>query len=285
MSESSAKRVQLSETPRICKPFVKWAGGKSQLLGELLSRIPEEFERYFEPFVGGGALFFGLQPESAVLGDLNAELINTFRVVRDEPAELISALKRHTYVREHYYNIRNADRDPEFKNWSDVERAARVIYLNKSCFNGLYRVNSQGQFNTPFGRYSNPTICDERNILACSTALRGVQLTVSAFESLVDGAQKGDFVYFDPPYAPLSATSNYVGYVEGGFDLGMQERLYKCCVDLDKRGVKFLLSNSSAPFVLNLYKHFKVDLVSASRSVNSVASKRGKVQEVLVKNY
>jgi DNA adenine methylase len=268
-----------------CRPFVKWVGGKSQLLPELLSRIPENYGSYFEPFVGGGALFFALQPEKAFLSDVNAELINSYRIVKSNVNKLINELENHIYEKDYYYKIRHIDRESIYKTWSNIEKAARIIYLNKTCFNGLYRVNSKGEFNTPFGKYSNPKIVDAPNLKACSKALKGVELKKSSFVDVLDKAEKGDFVYFDPPYVPVSDTAYFTSYNENGFGPNEQKLLRDVCVELDKKGVYFLASNSSADFVKKLYSNFKIDIIKASRSINSKGSKRGKVEEVIIRNF
>ena len=268
-----------------CKPFLKWAGGKGQLLSELLARIPQRFNRYFEPFVGGGALFFGLQPKHALLSDINLDLINTYTVVRDSVEHLIADLSQHVYEKDYFYQIRDTDRSKAFDNWSNVQRASRLIYLNKTCFNGLYRINSKGQFNVPFGRYTNPKICDATNLRACSQVLQSIRVEALSFDHVVDAANSGDFVYFDPPYAPLNATSYFTSYSKDGFDTNMQIKLRDTCVALDRRGVRFMLSNSSAPLILDLYKNFQTEFVQASRAINSKASLRGKINEVIVRNY
>ncbi len=286
MTKDNTARIETNNfTPVACRPFVKWVGGKSQLLPSLLNRIPARFNRYFEPFVGGGALFFALQPQQAFLSDINNDLINAYKVVQTQVAPLIRDLKKHKYESDYYYSIRNVDRLPIFQRWSPVRRASRLIFLNKTCFNGLYRVNSRGLFNTPFGRYTNPTIVDEENLRACSAALQTASLRTGPFDEVKKMAKKNDFVYFDPPYVPLSVTSYFTSYSAAGFDLAMQRLLFETCCALDRQGVKFMLSNSSAPFVLDLYKPFKVELIAASRAINSVGSKRGKVQEVIVTNY
>ena len=286
-SRRESKRTQSVQHPTLvaCRPFLKWVGGKTQLLPHLLSRVPSDFSKYFEPFIGGGALFLALQPPKAIISDINDELINTYTVVRDTPEELIRALRRHQYDADYYYKIRDVDRKASYSQWSPTRRAARTIYLNKSCFNGLYRVNSQGHFNTPFGRYVNPTICDAENLRACSKALESVTIKHSSFLTVADSAKPRDFVYFDPPYVPLSNTSNFTGYSSGGFEMKLQEELFELCVALDTKGVKFMLSNSSAPYVLERYSKFNLQLVNATRAINSVASKRGKIAEVIVTNY
>lgn len=267
------------------KPFLKWAGGKSQLLPELVKRIPQNYERYFEPFAGGAALFFNLQPRKAFLVDANENLINTYRVIKDQVEDLIDDLKQHVYDSDYYYHIRNIDRTDDYQAWSAVQKASRLIYLNKTCFNGLYRVNAKGEFNTPFGRYSNPTILNEGRLRACSRALQQTNLIAGSFLSIEKKIKSKDFVYFDPPYAPLSATANFTGYSQEGFDESMQEELKTLCDRLNSRGVKFMLSNSSAPIILELYRFYKVEFVFASRTINSKAKNRGKIPEVIVTNY
>ena len=267
------------------KPLVKWVGGKTQLLPELTARIPRNFSRYFEPFVGGGALFFYLQPEESVLIDINEELTNTYKVVKDKVEELISDLKQHLHEKDYYYRIRNIDRSDEYKLWSDVQRASRLIYLNKTCFNGLYRVNSKGQFNTPMGSYKNPKIVDETNLRACSQALQKAQIITGSFLEVEEQVNHDDFVYFDPPYAPLNATSNFTGYSQKGFDKMMQLSLRALCDRLDYKGVRFMVSNSNAPLILDLYDHYKIEFVYATRAINSKGDKRGKIPEVIITNY
>lgn len=287
MTSNTAQKVftQCSLRTAAAKPFLKWAGGKGQLLPQLLVRVPAKFETYFEPFIGGGALLFALGPKAAHISDVNAELINTYKVIQSDVNGLIRSLGKHRYEEEYFYNIRNADRSAAFRRWSPVRRASRLIFLNKTCFNGLYRVNSEGHFNTPFGRYTNPTILDSENLLACSAALKKVKISVGTFLEMEKRIKKNDFVYLDPPYAPLSTTAYFTGYSRGGFDIGMQRALSEFCLRLDKRGIRFMLSNSSAPTILELYKNFKIELVPANRAINSKSSKRGPVHEVIVRNY
>jgi DNA adenine methylase len=268
------------------KPFLKWVGGKSQLLPEIQKRLPGKYEQYFEPFVGGGALFFSLQPQKAILVDINSELINTYRTIRDHVDELIIDLKHHIYDKDYYYSIRNVDRDLEYENWSNIQKASRFIYLNKTCYNALYRVNSKQQFNTPFGRYKNPTILDAENLRACSKILQNnVEVITGDFGITESMITSKDFVYFDPPYVPLTQTANFTSYSKKGFDETMQRELCSLCHRLNSRGVRFMLSNSSAPLVLELYKPFNLEFVQALRSINSQGNKRGKILEVLVTNY
>ena len=267
------------------KPFIKWVGGKTQLLPKLIERIPDDFGRYYEPFVGGGALFFRLQPQRACLTDINPDLVNLYIVIRDKVGDLVEDLSQHVYEKDYFYRIRSVDRTPEYEMWTDVQRASRFIYLNKTCYNGLYRVNSKGQFNAPFGRYTNPTILDADNLYACHRTLRKAVIEVSDFYKVRRRIRDNDFVYFDPPYAPLSATSKFTSYTKNGFDVEMQYALRDLCCALDKRGVRFMLSNSSAPLILDLYAEFNIELVYATRSINSNAGKRGKIPEVVVTNY
>jgi DNA adenine methylase len=275
---------QLSFLPVSPRPFVKWAGGKGQLLPELMARVPKRFNRYFEPFVGGGALFFHLQPEQAVLSDSNPELINLYLVIRDQVEELIEALVGHVYEKEYYYRLRDVERTPEYAEWSAVERASRFIYLNKTCYNGLYRVNSKGEFNVPFGRYKNPTILDEDTLRACHEALQGVDIECRDFREVWMDLGKGDFVYFDPPYVPVSATAKFDEYTQEGFVEEDQRDLAEICRELDGRGVKFIASNADAPLVRELYEGFDIEVVYAARSINSKGRKRELVPEVVVRN-
>lgn len=272
-------------------PVIKWAGGKRQLLPEIRARVPREYGVYHEPFLGGGAVLLDLQPAVAKANDVNEGIINLLRVVRDDVDGLIAVLEGHAQRNsaEYFYEVRAWDRQREsFAGLSDVERAARMLYLNKTCFNGLHRVNSRGEFNVPFGRYKNPNIVNEKGLRAVHgyLAAHDVELTVGGFAEACGRADKGDFVYLDPPYDVVSQTSNFTGYAQGGFGRAEQEALHETCRALDARGVKFLLSNSATPFILGLYEgEFEVDIVHASRAINSRADKRGPVEEVLVRNY
>jgi len=263
------------------KPFVKWAGGKRQLLPAIRLNLPKKFARYFEPFVGGGAVFFDLAPPCAILSDANAELINCYLAVRDHVDELIRALRGHVYEKEHYYRVRAIAPD----SLGEVERAARTIFLNKTGFNGLYRVNSKGVFNVPFGRFKNPNICDEPTLRTCSARLVGVEIHHRPFEATLREARAGDFVYFDPPYIPLSKTSYFTAYSDLRFDLEDQERLARVFEELADRGAKVMLSNSDVEWVRERYARFTLKDVLAPRSVNSVVSSRGLVRELLVTSY
>ncbi|MGW8318192.1 MAG: DNA adenine methylase [Candidatus Promineifilaceae bacterium] len=265
-------------------PFLKWAGGKSQLLDQYTPYLPprERIGRYYEPFIGSAAVFFHLQPVRACLADVNDKLIEIYQVVQQEVESLIQALKGYENERDYYYRVRAmkpAELDP-------VQRAARLIYLNKTCYNGLYRENKKGEFNVPFGRYKKPTICDAPRLRAASRALQGVTLRVADFEQAVDGAGPGDFVYFDPPYVPLNATSNFTSYNRYGFGAHDQHRLAETFHRLAQAGCCVMLSNSSAPLVYELYgSHgYRVIEVQARRSINSKAERRGPLTELLILN-
>jgi DNA adenine methylase len=272
-----------SVPPRVSegsRPFLKWAGGKRQLLPALLERVPAHYDgTYFEPFLGGGALFFALRPRRAVLADVNERLIRTYEGVRNDVESVIALLEKYPHDPKFFYEQREVDIDAR----SDAEVAAWFIYLNKTGYNGLYRVNRRNRFNVPFGRYVNPAICDKSTLRACAAALRGVELLVEDFEAVTERAKPGDFVYFDPPYVPLSATSSFTSYTSGGFGLPEQTRLRDVAKQLKQRRVHVLLSNSSAPFIRELYgEGFEIEEVSATRFVNSRASARGAIPELLI---
>jgi len=274
--------VRRSEIPQASplRPILKWAGGKRQLLPALRGRTPERFKTYFEPFVGGGALFFAIRPARAVLADANERLIRTYRGVRNDVDAVIALLKSYRYDPAFFYEMREIDIDSR----SDAEVAAWFIYLNRSGYNGLYRVNRRNRFNVPFGRYKNPKICNEAMLRASSLALRSAELVIADFETAVAEAKRRDFVYFDPPYAPLSATSSFTSYTADGFGYDQQTRLRDVARRLKARGVSVLLSNSSAPLVRDLYSDgFDLTEVLATRAVNSKASGRGAVAELLIR--
>jgi DNA adenine methylase len=260
------------------KPFLKWVGGKRQLLPQILARVPRRYGAFHEPFVGGGAVYFALEPARAFLSDSNERLIRTYLGVRDDCERVIEQLARLAHSREVFERLRTRaiDRRP------DAEVAAWMIYLNRTGYNGLYRVNSKNQFNVPFGRYARPRICRPENLRACSRALAGAELSVGDFSEVLERAQPGDFAYFDPPYVPLSATSSFTSYTQGGFDPDAQIRLRDVARALKKKKVHVLLSNSSSPHVRELYRGFDVREVAASRNVNSKAEGRGKIVELLI---
>lgn len=277
-----------SRKNKLATPFVKWVGGKRQVLKEIEKYIPAKYSRFYEPFVGGGAVLFFLQPRKAVINDSNDELINLYEVIKKAPEELIEDLKRHENEAEYFYRIRGLDRDKDFyQELNNIQRASRIIYLNKTCYNGLFRVNSAGEFNTPFGRYKNPNIVNEITIRAVSNYLskNDVRILNTDYEKSLAHIRKGAFVYFDPPYDPVSGSSNFTGYTKGGFDRCEQERLKQVSDRLNEKGIKFLLSNSSTDFIKDLYSDYIIHTIEATRSVNSKASGRGKIAEVLVKNY
>ena len=277
--------VVLEQQNKETYPLVKWVGGKRQLMPELLKNMPISFKRYFEPFIGGGALFFELQPYNAYISDMNEELINLYCVVRDNVFELITDLNKHKITKEYYLKIRNLDRTSKYKKLTNVQRASRFIYLNRTCFNGLYRVNSKGEFNVPFGYYKNPKIIDVDNLLNCSSLLKNTEIKHADFSAILECAQKGDFVYFDPPYVPLNETSSFTSYTKNGFDMEMQIKLNEVCNELNSMGVKFMLSNSDTTVINELYSNYRIEKVLASRQVNANADGRGKITEVLVRNY
>jgi DNA adenine methylase len=262
------------------KPFLKWVGGKRQLLGALLDRIPDGFQTYHEPFLGGGALFFALRPTSACLSDTNHRLIGAYRGVRDDVSSVITSLVNRPVSREFF----ETERRRQVDGLPDADVAAWLIYLNRTGYNGLYRVNRKGQFNVPFGRYTNPTTCDPETLLACSTALQKAQLSNEDFETVLTRAVAGDFVYFDPPYIPISRNSSFTRYTAGQFDLHDHRRLRDVALELKRRGVNVLISNSAAPAVFRLYESdFQIETVSAARYVNSDPLGRGKIFETLIR--
>lgn len=266
------------------QPFVKWVGGKRALMGELRARVPSTFGAYFEPFVGGGALYFEFasQIAQATLVDSNLELALTYQVIRKEPRDLIARLRREAarHSEDHYYRVRErAPRDP-------IGTAVRFLYLNKTCFNGLYRVNKSGKFNAPLGRYANPAIVCEDNILACSAALQNAKVLHGDFEAIRPLVQRGDFVYFDPPYHPTSDDS-FTAYTANNFTEKDQVRLRDFAVELGRLGVRVMLSNSRTRLIEDLYRRatFTKHVVSAPRFVNCKPGKRGRVEELLITNY
>jgi DNA adenine methylase len=275
VSDSSA----LTTSP---KPFLKWAGGKSRLIAQYQPYLPKSFRTFYEPFLGGGALFFHFQPQRAVLSDINPELVNVYTCVRDCVEAVIAKLEHHAahHSQTHYYQVRNEEPD------LPIEKAARLIYLNKTCFNGLYRVNRQGQFNVPMGQYKNPTICNAALLSAASVALQKAVLTTQPFHKiLMEPLSAQDFVYFDPPYHPLSETSNFTSYSRTAFTEADQIHLRDIFVNLSAQGVKVALSNSDSPFVRDLYQDFQIYTIAAARSINVQPTKRGKIAEVFVVSY
>src|SRR3989338_2762632 len=289
------KKNLLEDAARIIaekpKPFVKWVGGKRQLLAQfrrLNLYPPEKFDirtgRYFEPFVGGGAVLFDLLPEKGFLSDLNKELVTTYNVIKNDVEGLIASLKKHKTDKEYFLKIRA--QDP--KTLSDITVASRFIFLNRTCFNGLYRVNSKGGFNVPYGKYNNPLICDEDNLIKVSKSLQNIEIKHQDYKEVLRNAKKGDFVYFDPPYYPVSKTASFTSYTAEAFLDKEQIELRDTVLELNNRGCFVMLSNSDTPFINKIYsglKGIRVNKVEAGRAINSNGSGRGKITEVLVTNY
>lgn len=274
------RRPKLEELPTgEARPFIKWAGGKRSLMAKLLAAMPKQYGKYHEPFIGGGALFFAAKPKAALIADINLDLVITYGIIQKNPAALIAKLKQHKakHNEDYYYRIRK-----QFVLTDAVEIAARFIYLNKTCYNGLYRVNAKGEFNVPMGSYTNPLIVDELTIMACHEALKGVEVRYLDFTKVEPA--KGDFIYLDPPYHPVDDTS-FTKYTKADFNEADQLRLFEYCEALDKKGVKFLLSNSDTRFIQNLYKGYTIESVEAPRNINCKPGRRQGAKEVLVRNY
>lgn len=270
------------------QPFVKWVWGKRQLIEQFQSLFPIEFNNYFEPFLGGGAVFFNLQKKKSYLSDMNPELINVYQVIKSRHKELIKYLKTITHSKDTYLMIRSWDRESWWQEkYSDIARAARFVYLNRTCFNWLHRVNSRGEFNVPMGTYKNPDYIQEENITNTSKLLNATkaEIRVESFEYVLDIAKEWDFVYFDPPYDVLTDTANFTSYNQDSFGRDMQARLAEVFRTLDSRGCKVMLSNHNTPYIRELYDGFHFEIVEARRNVNSRASDRGKVEEIVVRNY
>lgn len=271
-------------------PALKWVGGKRQLLKDIKPLIPEEMTTYYEPFFGGGAVLFEMQPKKAVINDANQELMNVYREIRDNCDVLVEILKEHNEKNssEYYYKVRSYDRDEQiYEKMTPTERAARILYLNKTCFNGLFRVNQAGQYNAPYGKYKNPNIVNEETLYAISNYFQKAKIEMKSgdYKDALKGVRKGAFVYLDPPYHPISSSSNFTGYTYNGFGMIQQNELKAQCDKLDKKGVKFLLSNSYCEFITDLYQDYNIKQVSAKRAINSNPDKRGEVGEVLIANY
>lgn len=286
-STATARKAAVPATQPAAEPaapIVKWVGGKTRLLPELLARMPQQFNRYYEPFVGGAALFFKVAPARAVLNDFNPDLVNVYRTVAKDVEGVIRRLGVHRkhHNEEHYYSLRARWND-ERLSWTDLDRAAGFIYLNKTCFNGLWRVNRSGNFNVPMGRYQDPPICNTDALRAAAKVLRRVdEVREGSYVNAVKDAKAGDFLYFDPPYDPVTTTANFTGYTTGSFSSDDQRELAETAKKLVARGCKVMLSNSDTPFIRSLYKGFKIDRVRCGRAINSNASKRGDVDEVIV---
>ena len=269
-------------------PVLKWVGGKRQLIDVLTPLLPSEITTYCEPFVGGGALLFELQPKAAYVNDINRELIRVYEVIKNDVEALIDALQEFKNESGYFYSVRDWDRNKEmYAALPDLKKAARTLYLNKTCYNGLFRVNSAGEFNSPFGSYRNPNIVNAPILRAVSTYLNDaeIHLTSIDYAEVVKTLPKSCFVYIDPPYDPVSDTSSFTGYARGGFSRDEQIRLRECCDRLHKRGLKFMLSNSATDFIKEQYAAYNITIVRAKRAINSDGAKRGQVDEVVVRNY
>lgn len=283
--------AEINTTYYKAQPFIKWVGGKRGLLSQILPHINKKFTNYFEPFMGGGALFFELynlgylQNKEIYLFDINSELVNAYNIVKNNPLELIDELKKfkEKHSKEFYYEIRDWDRNSDFINRTDLDRATRFIYLNKTCFNGLYRVNKSNQNNVPMGSYKNPNICDEIVIINASKALQNTIILNTSYKDVLKYAKKDDLVYFDPPYYPLTNTANFTSYSEFDFLEKEQKELFEVFNELSNKSCHVLHSNSCTDFIKNLYKDFQIEEIQANRFINSKANDRGKILEVLIK--
>ena len=282
----------MSKTSIELKPFTKWTGGKRQLLPELLELMPKKYNRYYEPFIGGGALFFKVMPDKATISDLNSNLIYSYIEIKENVNDLISILEIHqkNNSKEYYLDLRATERDGRLEKMNNTEKAARLLYMLRVNFNGMYRVNSKNQFNVPYGRYKNPKIVDELLLKNISAYLNSKDIKIynASFEEIIKDAEKGDFVYFDPPYAPISETSSFTSYTQEGFGMIEQERLRDVFIDLTNRGVKVMLSNSDVKCIRELYSEIpntNITVVEAKRMINSKPSARGNVNELIIRNY
>lgn len=272
------------------KPFVKWAGGKRQIMSEIKKYVPENYDTFYEPFVGGGAVFFELAPKKAVINDYNSELMNVFECIKDEVKfdKMCTELNHHeaNHSEEYYYQVRNIDRDTKkYNKLADYKKAARTIYLNKACFNGLYRVNSKNEFNVPFGKKEKVNTYEGQNlgVVHCILNFNDVKLLSIDFEEAVKDAKKGDFVYLDPPYD--SDTSTFNDYTENGFNKDEQIRLAKLFKELSDRGCYVMLSNHNTILVKEMYSDYNIHIIEANRNINANGKKRKKVEEVIITNY
>lgn len=267
--------------------FIKWAGGKKQLIEQFKPYFPKKIERYFEVFVGGGAVLFYIlktyKPKYVFISDINEELINTYEIIKNDVEDLIKELKklRQLHSKETYYEIRAENP----KLLSPLTRASRFIYLNKTCFNGLYRVNSKGGFNVPMGSYKNPSIFSEEDLREISKLLKEVKIKVMGFEGIIELTRKGDFIYFDPPYYPLKNKQSFTTYTQGNFLEKEQKQLAEVFKKLDKKDCKIMLSNSDTELIKELYKDYNINFVNANRMINCDGKGRGKIKEVVVTNY
>lgn len=270
------------------KPFIKWVWWKRQLIAQFQKLFPKELNNYHEPFLGGWAVFFNLQKKQSFLSDINAELINTYKIIKENPKQLIKFLESCTHSKDFFTEIRAWDRVENWeKNYSEIQRAGRFIYLNRTCFNGLYRVNSKGQFNVPMWSYTNPDFVQKENILNSSKLLNETKaiIKLQSFMEVLNNAKSWDLVYFDPPYDTLTETANFTSYNESGFGRNMQIKLRDVFVELHNKGCNIMMSNHNTPFIREIYSWFRFEIVKARRNVNSKGSGRGEVEEIVVMNY
>lgn len=265
-----------------CKPFIKWAGGKRQLLDQLVKHMPENYNRYFEPFIGGGALYWHLCPKNAYISDVNAELINTYNVIKYNPHYLMADLHKHCEGQEYYTSARNIDRSDEFLDWSVIERASRFIYINKTCFNGQWRVNSKNQVNSGYGYRENVSLFDRELIHQCSNQLQNTNIVCASYDWILSEVKEGDFVYFDPPY--YSPSKNML-YTNTRADVDFHSKLKDLCHELTNKGAHWMLSNSAHDEIIQTFSDFNVDIVDVRYNIAASANSRGKVNEIIVTNY
>lgn len=278
--------LNIPSTKPTLKPFLKWVGGKRQLINQITTHLPKTFNNYYEPFIGGGALLFHLLPRQATISDINHELINVYQCVKKDYIAVVNLLKCFEYNFNFFSVIREWDKDKDYINkYSPEERAARFIYINKCGFNGLWRVNKNGECNVSFGRYSNPDFICEQTLKECSEYLQNITIYQGDFETTIQDAGMNDFIYLDPPYDPISDTSNFVGYSQNGFTKDDQIRLKTKVDQLTRKGVKIMVSNNFTPFISDLYKDYNQHTLFATRNVNSNSEKRGVVPEILITNY
>lgn len=274
------------------RPFVKWAGGKTRVVPQILQYFPAEFKSYYEPFLGGGALYFSISPQNGCLNDINHVLIEAYLHIRDQLNELITDL---TLIQDHYYSLDNLDNKSEYYyeqrrvfnslNEQSIHRTALFVFLNKTGYNGMYRENSSGGFNIPFGKRKNPIICDQENLTLVSAVLKQIDIKTGPYDEAVKNAVAGDFIYLDPPYEPLNGTSNFTEYQAGGFTQDDQRKLSNVFRELSEKGCLVMMSNSVADFVYELYVDFHINRITVSRGINSTKSSRGKIDELIITNY
>ena len=282
-TKRAARVERAPQVEIVAHPVVKWVGGKTKLLPELLARMPKTFGRYYEPFIGGAAMFFKLAPARAVIADVNPDLVALYQTLARDPQGVIKKLVHHRDAHDeaHYYATREKWNHNHMQ-WTNAERAATFIYLNKTCFNGLWRVNRSGDFNVPIGRYTDPPICVPDAIRAASVQLARAEIRLGDYQVAIDDAKPGDFIYFDPPYDPINSTSSFTSYTAGDFNADNQRTLAATAKQLIDRGCKVMLSNNDTPLIRSLYKGLKLDKVKCSRAINSNAAKRGEIDELVI---